>query len=153
MTLQTLRWDEPSDFTTFERAAQTAEDHASLNGVALKITKPYVAVIIQNCIGPEGRVPRWLRIAAKRIGGYWELRANQKDVVGILKCDTFTTSEFGTYYDRIVFYCLDGVCHITGRAIPGLEGDPELTNIAVLGSFYWRFKHSIRIDQQWRTAR
>src|SRR5258706_211621 len=83
LTLQTLRWDEPSDFTTFERAARTAEDHALVNGVALKITKPYVAVIIQNCIGPEGRVPRWLRIAAKRIGGYWEIRQNWKDVVGI----------------------------------------------------------------------
>jgi hypothetical protein len=61
-----------------------------------------------------------------------------RDVLGILRCDTLTSSEFAIYKGHNVHFCAEGVVPVTCNAIAGLAGDPDKTDLAAFSRFYWR---------------
>jgi hypothetical protein len=138
-TMAELRWDQYADFTTYDDAVDAMSGHPFLDGLGFKLTKPYLGVIIVNCIDELGHYPRWhFQEFARNVGGYWEKQSNGRDVLGILVCDTNLSFEFALYRGNIFAFIGEGVCVITGNALPGLAGDPALANAMELYRMYGR---------------
>jgi hypothetical protein len=128
-TLSRLRWDEPADYSDSYHALEALADNPPwLDGVAIRVAPPYIAIVIIGCIKVENRIPRWFRSFAKSVGGYWEKQANGKDVLGILRFTEPIKAGLWEYKGHSIYISTDGPCAISNQFIPGAARDPDNAN-------------------------
>ena len=135
VTLNKLRWDEPSDYSRFDNALQTATDHPWLDGLSFRVAKPYVAIVGQDALDSKGRLSKYFRPLPTEVGGYWE-KKNATDVLGIVRAESVPQTGFGWFRAFLVFVWNDGPTPISGQPVPGLNRDPALTNQPALRRFF-----------------
>ena len=139
-TLAELDWHSPNDFTDFDEAFEAANQNFWLDGIGLRIEMPYFALIVANCFDEHGKLERWLRIPAGKIGGYWAVSPNRRDVLAVLRYRNRMEPGLSHYHGHLTYIHTDALCDMTGEAVPGLAGEPDVKDEHAFGSFWWRNK-------------
>jgi hypothetical protein len=128
-TLAPLRYNQAGDYTSLDSAVQIWKDHEHwFDGIAFRVSCPWAVLVIQHCVTPQGHLTKKIRDVANRVRGYWELTRNGKDVQAFLLHPQPLQSRGGVVAGHPVFLCGEGVCGVTGRAIPGCGGNPLSTD-------------------------
>jgi|SRR5579862_3381998 len=133
-TLGELRLHEPGDFSDMDVAVDAAEDHAWLDGVWLRLPRPYFVLAIPECYDFFDRLAKWVRPFAARLGGYWERPSGTKNVIGILRSDAEFEGGLAEYRETLQFPIREGLFPITGQPLHGLRHDPDSTNQQALAT-------------------
>jgi hypothetical protein len=134
VTLSTLEYDRASDYACLDDAIQAWQDHRHwLDGVAFRVTNPWVVLVIQNCLTSGGNLLKRVRNIIKHVGGYWEVTKNGQDIQGIFWCPQKQASRAGFIAGHPAFLCGEGVCAVSGSGLKGLTSDPLQTDIDALG--------------------
>ena len=129
VTLEPLRYDQVDDYVSLDVAMQTWKDHGHwFDGVGFHVTSPWVILVVQHCVKPNGSVTRRVKDVIKRLRGYWEFTRNGKDVQAILSWPNRLQSRAGVIAGHPAFLCGEGVCGVTGHVVPGCGGDPLSTD-------------------------
>src|ERR1051326_6690383 len=110
----------PSDYSDLAYALETWENHEHwFDGVAFRVTAPWLMLTIGQSVTPAGRVTRSARDIAKNLCGYWEISRNGHDLQGILWSPQGATNQAGIFAGHAVHVCGDGICSVTLQPIPG----------------------------------